>query len=75
MKQVGADSQNTLHARAHQGRGDDEAAARADAAADQTGTEANQNGSAENEMGVVGWSKRGLAAQKGGELALEDNQH
>jgi hypothetical protein len=42
VEQVGADRQDTLDAGAHQGRGDDEAAAGTDAAGDQTGAQADQ---------------------------------
>ena len=48
MKQVGSDRQNTLDARAHQGRGDHESAAGADAAGDQAGADADQDGSNKN---------------------------
>ncbi len=63
MEEVRAHGQNALDAHSHQGRSDDEAAARADAAGNQAGGQAHGNGGQKDGGGVECRSIGGLAAQ------------
>ena len=63
VKQVRAHSQNALDAHGHQGRGDDEAAARADTAGDQARGQTHGDGGQKDGGGVKGRSIRALAAE------------
>ncbi len=55
MEEVGTDRQDTLDAGAHQGRGDNKAAAGADTAGDKTGAEPDKDRGKEDEIGIVRW--------------------
>ena len=71
VKQVRAHGQYPLDPGAHQRRGDDEAAAGADAAGDQAGAQADQDGSDEDPGGIEGGAVRLLASEHvGQELGL-----
>ncbi len=63
VEQVGADRENALDARAHQRRGDDEPAARPDAAGDQAGHQTDADRGQEDRRGIEGRAVGGFASQ------------
>ena len=71
VEEVCAYGQDALDSCAHQGRGDDEPAARADTSGYESRTHADEDGNTENIHAVIGWAVGFLAAD-GGRQRLPD---